>query len=194
MATPAATTSSSLFRANKWVFIRAPARVEGATRPRTSQTESCPTHPCVKGSRVSPSSGAARPRRSRVEGSVLLPRILGFDALRSKCDARMRPLATVLSPATGKKIVAHLGVRTEPLPRAREGRSASSGRRLGGGLDPPGGGAVACRPRRAPRAGGGRGGATLSYPLFARGPPSPSLRGRHSPATVAHGRHSGESQ
>ena len=35
--------------------------------------------------------------------------------------------------------------------RAREGRGASSGGRLGGGLDPLGGGAVASRPRQAPR-------------------------------------------
>jgi hypothetical protein len=33
----------------------------------------------------------------------------------------MRPLATIPSPATGKKVIAHLGVRTEPLPPGARG-------------------------------------------------------------------------
>ena len=57
---------------------------------------------------------------SRVDWAVLLQRTFGFDALRCpRCDARMRALATITEPTTVKKILSHLGVRTEPLPRAR---------------------------------------------------------------------------
>ena len=57
---------------------------------------------------------------SRIEWSVLLRRTFGFDSLHCpKCHARMRILATVTDPGTMNKILTHLGVRTEPLPRAR---------------------------------------------------------------------------
>jgi hypothetical protein len=35
------------------------------------------------------------------------------------CSGRMRVMATLPSPGTVKKILAHLGMPTEPLPRAR---------------------------------------------------------------------------
>ena len=57
---------------------------------------------------------------SRVEWAVLLRRTFGVDALRCPaCDQRMRVLSTVTEPATVTKILSHLGMRTEPLPRAR---------------------------------------------------------------------------
>ena len=44
----------------------------------------------------------------------------GFDALKCpRCAAPMRVLATLTEPAVVKKILAHLGVPTEPLPRGR---------------------------------------------------------------------------
>ena len=57
---------------------------------------------------------------SRVEWALLLQRTYGVDALRCpKCTGRMRAMATLVEPATVKKILAHLGLPTEPLPRAR---------------------------------------------------------------------------
>jgi hypothetical protein len=57
---------------------------------------------------------------SRLEWAVLLKRTHGLDALRCpKCDATMRPIATLTSPDAVRKILTHLGVRAEPLPRAR---------------------------------------------------------------------------
>jgi hypothetical protein len=57
---------------------------------------------------------------SRVEWAVLLRRTFGFDALRCpKCDTKMRVIATITEPLAVKKILSHLGMRTEPLPRAR---------------------------------------------------------------------------
>ena len=57
---------------------------------------------------------------SRIEWAVLRQRTFGFDSLRCpKGRARMRLLATVTDPGTVKKILTPLGVRTEPLPRAR---------------------------------------------------------------------------
>ena len=57
---------------------------------------------------------------SRVDWAVLLQRTFGFDALRCpQCDAKMRVLATYHEPTTVKKILLSLGLRTEPLPRAR---------------------------------------------------------------------------
>jgi hypothetical protein len=57
---------------------------------------------------------------SRVEWAVLLRRTYGVDALRCpKCAGRMRVMATILEPGTVKKILAHLGLPIEPLPRAR---------------------------------------------------------------------------
>ena len=50
---------------------------------------------------------------SRVKGAMLLHRTFGFEALRCpKCVAKTHPPATVPEPATWKKILAHLGVRT----------------------------------------------------------------------------------
>ena len=37
---------------------------------------------------------------------------------RPKCDRKLRPIATVTDPETVRKILVHLGVRAEPLPRA----------------------------------------------------------------------------
>jgi len=57
---------------------------------------------------------------SRVEWAVLLRRTFGFDALRCpRCAARMRVVAILLEPSVVKKILSHIGVPTEPLPRAR---------------------------------------------------------------------------
>jgi hypothetical protein len=62
----------------------------------------------------------------RVEWAVLLRRTFGLDALRcATCAARMRVLATVSEPSVVKKILSHLSLPTEPLPRA-------------GARDPPG--------------------------------------------------------
>jgi len=57
---------------------------------------------------------------SRVEWALLLRRTYGVDALRCPtCSGRMRVMATLTEPDTVKKILAHLGLPTEPLPRAR---------------------------------------------------------------------------
>jgi hypothetical protein len=46
----------------------------------------------------------------------------GIDALRCpRCTGRMRAMATLPEPGAVKKILAHLGLPTEPLPRARAG-------------------------------------------------------------------------
>jgi hypothetical protein len=59
-------------------------------------------------------------RSSRVDWAVLLKRTFGFNALRCpKCDTKMRVIATITEPTTVNKILSHLGMRTEPLPRAR---------------------------------------------------------------------------
>jgi hypothetical protein len=58
--------------------------------------------------------------RLRVDGAVLLQRTFGFDALRcTRCDAKMRIIATLTEPLAVKKILSHLRMRTDPLPRAR---------------------------------------------------------------------------
>src|SRR5262249_14594545 len=57
---------------------------------------------------------------SRIEWALLLRRTYGVDALRCPgCGGRMRVMATIVEPGTVKKILAHLGLPTEPLPRAR---------------------------------------------------------------------------
>lgn len=57
---------------------------------------------------------------SRVEWSVLLRRTHGFDSLRCpRCAGRMRVMATITEPGAVTKILALLGLPTEPLPRAR---------------------------------------------------------------------------
>jgi DNA-directed RNA polymerase subunit H (RpoH/RPB5) len=54
-----------------------------------------------------------------MEWAVLMQRSFGFDSLRCpKCDHKMRVLATILEPAAVRKILDHLGVRADPLPRA----------------------------------------------------------------------------
>jgi len=56
---------------------------------------------------------------SHMEWAVLMQRSFGFDSLRCpKCDHKMRVLATILEPAAVRKILDHLGVRADPLPRA----------------------------------------------------------------------------
>jgi len=57
---------------------------------------------------------------SRVDWALLMQRTFGFDALRCpKCDQKMRVLSTITDPAVVKKILSHLDLRTDPLPRAR---------------------------------------------------------------------------
>jgi hypothetical protein len=57
---------------------------------------------------------------SRVERALLLRRTYGKDAVRCpKCAAKLRVTATITEPGVVKKILAHLGLPTEPLPRAR---------------------------------------------------------------------------
>ncbi len=49
-----------------------------------------------------------------------MQRTFGFDALRCpRCDQKMRVLSTITDPVVVKKILSHLGMRTDPLPRAR---------------------------------------------------------------------------
>ena len=49
-----------------------------------------------------------------------MQRTLGFDALKCpKCASKMRILATLTDGAELTKILSHLGLRTEPLPRGR---------------------------------------------------------------------------
>jgi hypothetical protein len=56
---------------------------------------------------------------SRIEWALLLRRTYGVDALRCpRCAGRMRVLATIVEPATVKKILTHLGLPTTPPPRA----------------------------------------------------------------------------
>ena len=44
----------------------------------------------------------------------------GIDALECpKCHGGMRPIATITDPDAVSKILAHLGLPTEPRPRAR---------------------------------------------------------------------------
>jgi hypothetical protein len=58
-----------------------------------------------------------------LELQAMLQRTFGFDALRSpKCDVLMRVIATITESLAVKKILSHLGMRTEPVPRARAER------------------------------------------------------------------------
>ena len=64
--------------------------------------------------------GALFAMSSRLDWAVLLQRTFGFDALRCpRGDATMRLLATIPEPLAVKTILSHLGMRTDPLPRAR---------------------------------------------------------------------------
>jgi hypothetical protein len=57
---------------------------------------------------------------SRIQWALLLRRTYGIDALRCPtCSGRLRVMATLTEPGTVKKILAHLALPTEPLPRAR---------------------------------------------------------------------------
>jgi hypothetical protein len=57
---------------------------------------------------------------SRIEWAVLLRRTYSVDALRCpRCAGKMRVMATLTEPAAVKKLLADLGMPTEPLPRAR---------------------------------------------------------------------------
>jgi hypothetical protein len=95
-----------------------------------------PPHPAPQGPRAPPLAcddptmitlahwsrildGALFATSSRVEWALLMRRSFGFDALRCpKCDAKMRVLATLTDPNAVKKILSHLGLPTEPPPRA----------------------------------------------------------------------------
>jgi hypothetical protein len=57
---------------------------------------------------------------SRIQWALLLRRTYGVDALRCPtCSGRLRVMATLTEPGTVKKILAHLALPTEPLPRSR---------------------------------------------------------------------------
>jgi hypothetical protein len=57
---------------------------------------------------------------SRVDWAVLMQRTFGFDALKCpKCASKMRLLASLTDPGEVTKILSHLGLLTEPLPRGR---------------------------------------------------------------------------
>jgi hypothetical protein len=57
---------------------------------------------------------------SRLEWAVLLKRTHGINALVcSKCAGKLRPIATITEGEAVGKILRSLGLRTEPLPRAR---------------------------------------------------------------------------
>jgi hypothetical protein len=56
---------------------------------------------------------------SRLDWALLLKRSHGLDALVCpKCQATMRPIATLTDPQLVGAILVHLGLRAEPLPRA----------------------------------------------------------------------------
>jgi hypothetical protein len=60
-------------------------------------------------------------------GHRILDGTFGFDALRCpKCDHRMRIISTVTDPVVAKKILAHLDVPTDPLPRAERERPGAT--------------------------------------------------------------------
>jgi Putative transposase len=54
-----------------------------------------------------------------IDWAVLMKRTFGFDVLTCpRCSRRMRLMATIMDPATIRKILDHLRVRADPLPRA----------------------------------------------------------------------------
>jgi hypothetical protein len=64
--------------------------------------------------------GALYAASSRLDWAVLMKRTHGLDVLVCpRCQATMRPIATITEPAAIRDILVHLGVRAEPLPRAR---------------------------------------------------------------------------
>jgi hypothetical protein len=59
-------------------------------------------------------------RARYVDWATLMKTSFGFDVLTCpRCSRKLRVLATLVEPATEKKILAHLGLPTEPPPRAR---------------------------------------------------------------------------
>jgi hypothetical protein len=65
-------------------------------------------------------NGELLARARYVEWATLMKRSFGVDALRCpRCAAKMRVLTTIAEPSVVKKILSHLGMPTEPLPRAR---------------------------------------------------------------------------
>jgi hypothetical protein len=58
-------------------------------------------------------------RARHVEWAVMMKRTFGFDVVRcSRCERRMKVIATVTAPHTVRRILEHLGVRADPLSRA----------------------------------------------------------------------------
>jgi hypothetical protein len=65
-------------------------------------------------------NGELLARTRYVDWATLMKRSFGVDALRCpRCAAKMRVLATIAEPSVVNKILSHLGMPTEPLPRAR---------------------------------------------------------------------------
>jgi len=57
---------------------------------------------------------------SRLDWALLLKRSHGLDALVcTKCNGALRPIATITGAEIVRAILVHLGLRAEPLPRAR---------------------------------------------------------------------------
>jgi hypothetical protein len=64
--------------------------------------------------------GALYAASSRLDWATLLQRTHGLDALVCPaCDGRLRAIATIADPDVARAILRHLGLRAEPLPRAR---------------------------------------------------------------------------
>jgi len=58
-------------------------------------------------------------RARYIDWAVLMKRSFGFDALRcTKCRQKMTVLATLTEPTSIRRILEHLGLRADPLPRA----------------------------------------------------------------------------
>jgi hypothetical protein len=63
--------------------------------------------------------GALLARARYVDWATLMKRSFGVDVLSCpRCARKMRVLATLTDPATIRRILEHLGVRSEPLARA----------------------------------------------------------------------------
>jgi hypothetical protein len=64
--------------------------------------------------------GALYAASSHLDWAVLMKRTHGLDVLVCpKCQATMRPIATITEPGAIRDILIYLGVRAEPLPRPR---------------------------------------------------------------------------
>ena len=131
-------------------------REQGADQGREEGGELTPTR--------APRRGICRPRR--VRRPVLMKRTFGFDVLTCpRCSRRMRLMATIMGPATIRKILDHLRVRADALPRGpardptwnRRPTSGSRRRREGpGGPVGDGGQAKGARGVRRPGAPAGQ--------------------------------------